>query len=61
MKFPELLWGFASVPVDYVCLDTETTGLPDENGMPDIVSLGLTAVHHLVISTSLEFKIRPTS
>ncbi|MFT4584866.1 MAG: DNA polymerase-3 subunit epsilon [Gammaproteobacteria bacterium] len=61
MKFPELLWSFASLPVDYVCLDTETTGLPDENGMPDIVSLGLTAVHHAVISTSLEFKIRPTN
>jgi len=57
--YKELLWIFTQLPDDYIVLDTETTGLPDENGLPDIVTLGLTVVRHREIAASLEFKIRP--
>lgn len=57
--YQELLWIFAQLPDDYVVLDTETTGLPDENGPPDIVTLGLTVVRHRAIAESVEFKTRP--
>ena len=40
--YNELLWIFTQLPDNYIVLDTETTGLPDEQGLPDIVSLGLT-------------------
>ena len=43
-----------------IVLDTETTGLPDENGLPDIVTLGITVVRGREIAESIEFKIRPT-
>lgn len=46
-------------PDDYIVLDTETTGLPDENGPPDIVTLGITVVRYRKIGASVEFKIRP--
>ncbi|RLA49533.1 MAG: 3'-5' exonuclease, partial [Gammaproteobacteria bacterium] len=39
--------------------DTETTGLPDENGLPDIVTLGITVVRNREIEESVEFKTRP--
>ena len=39
--------------------DTETTGLPDENGPPDIVTLGITVVRNREIAESVEFKTRP--
>lgn len=55
----ELLWVFTQLPDDYVVLDTETTGIPDENGPPDIVSLGITAVKNREIAEAVEFKIRP--
>ena len=57
--YKELLWIFTQLPDDYIVLDTETTGLPDENGPPDIVTLGLTVVRNREIATSVEFKIRP--
>ena len=56
----ELLWVFTQLPDDYIVLDTETTGLPDENDLPDIVALGITAVEGRKIAQSLEFEIRPT-
>lgn len=56
----ELLWIFTQLPDDYIVLDTETTGLPDENGLPDIVALGITVVKARKIAQSLEFEIRPT-
>jgi len=59
VMYKELLWIFTQLPDDYIVLDTETTGLPDENGLPDIVTLGLTVVRHREIAASLEFKIRP--
>jgi len=58
-KCNELLWIFTQLPDDYIVLDTETTGLPDQNGPPDIVTLGITVVRHREIAESVEFKIRP--
>ena len=57
--YKELLWIFTQLPDDYIVLDTETTGLPDENGLPDIVTLGITVVRYRKIGASVEFKIRP--
>ena len=57
--YKELLWIFTQLPDDYIVLDTETTGLPDENGLPDIVTLGITAVSNREIAESVEFKTRP--
>ncbi len=58
-KWNELLWIFTQLPDDYIVLDTETTGLPDENGPPDIVTLGITVVRKREITESVEFKTRP--
>ncbi len=55
----ELLWIFTQLPDDYIVLDTETTGLPDKNGLPDIVTLGITVVSNREIAESVEFKTRP--
>jgi DNA polymerase-3 subunit epsilon len=57
--FSELLWVFTQLPDDYVVLDTETTGLPDENGLPDIVSLGVTVVRQRQIQCTAEFMTKP--
>ncbi|MDT0499281.1 3'-5' exonuclease [Algiphilus sp. W345] len=57
--YNELLWIFTQLPDDYIVLDTETTGLPDENGPPDIVTLGITVVRNRKIAESVEFKTRP--
>jgi DNA polymerase-3 subunit epsilon len=56
----ELLWIFTQLPDDYIVIDTETTGLPDENGLPGIVTLGITVVRGREIAESIEFEIRPT-
>lgn len=57
--YNELLWIFTQLPDNYIVLDTETTGLPDENGLPDIVTLGITVVRNREIAESVEFKTRP--
>lgn len=57
--YNELLWVFTQLPRDYLVLDTETTGLPDDNGPPDIVTLGITVVRDRMIAQSLEFSTRP--
>jgi DNA polymerase-3 subunit epsilon len=57
--YRELLWIFTQLPDDYIVLDTETTGLPDENGLPDIVTLGITVVRNREILESVEFETRP--
>jgi len=57
--FPELLWIFTQLPDDYVVLDIETTGLPDENGLPDIVSLGITVVKQREIQRTAELMTKP--
>ena len=56
--YNELLWIFTQLPDDYLVLDTETTGLPDEDGLPDIVTLGITVVRNREIAESVEFKTR---
>ena len=56
----DLLWIFTQLPDDYIVIDTETTGLPNENGLPDIVTLGITVVRGREIAESVEFEIRPT-
>lgn len=58
-QYNELLWIFTQLPNDYIVLDTETTGLPDKNGLPDIVTLGLTVVRSREIAESIEFETRP--
>ena len=57
--YNELLWIFAQLPDYYIVLDTETTGLADESGLPDIVTLGLTMVRNREIVESVEFETRP--
>jgi len=57
--YNELLWIFTQLPDDYIVLDTETTGLADESGLPDIVTLGLTVVRDREIVKSVEFETRP--
>jgi DNA polymerase-3 subunit epsilon len=57
--YNELLWIFTQLPDEYIVLDSETTGLPDEISKPDIVTLGLTLVINRGIAESVEFKIKP--
>ncbi|MCB1662472.1 MAG: 3'-5' exonuclease [Pseudomonadales bacterium] len=57
--YKELLWVFTQLPDDYIVLDTESTGLPDENGLPDIVTLGITVVRQREMAKSVEFETRP--
>lgn len=57
--YSELLWIFTQLPDDYIVVDTETTGLRDENGPPDIVTLGITVVRNRQIAESIEFETRP--
>lgn len=57
--YNELLWIFTQLPDDYIVLDTETTGLADESGLPDIVTLGITIVRDREIAESAEFETRP--
>lgn len=57
--YRELLWIFTQLPDDYIAIDTETTGLPDEHGLPDIVTLGITVVRNREILESVEFGTRP--
>jgi len=57
--YNELLWVFTQLPDEYIVLDSETTGLPDELGQPDIVTLGLTVVMDRAVAESVEFKIKP--
>ncbi len=59
MMYSELLWVFSRLPDHYVVLDTETTGLPDEKGLPDIVTLGITVVKGRSIIEATEFSTRP--
>lgn len=54
-----LLWPFTRLPSNYVVVDLETTGLPDEKGDPGIVSIGVVEVANNMILTSSEMKVRP--
>lgn len=53
------LRSFSDLPESYVVLDTETTGLPDQEGPPGIVTLGLAIVKAKAIVESVEFKLKP--
>ena len=57
--YKELLWIFSQLPDDYIVLDTETTGLADDAGLPDIVTLGITVVRNRATAESIEFRTRP--
>jgi DNA polymerase III subunit epsilon len=59
MMYNELLWVFAQLPDNYIVLDTETTGLSDEQGLPDIVTLGIATVNNRAIVDAVEFAVRP--
>ena len=59
LRYNELLWIFTQLPDDYLVLDTETTGLPDDKGLPDIVTLGITVVRNRELAESIEFETRP--
>lgn len=58
-KCNKLLWIFTQLPDDYIVRDTETTGLPDETGPPDIVTIGITVVKNRKSAESVEFETRP--
>ena len=51
--YKQLLWVFTQLSDDYIVLDTETTGLPVENGLPDIVTVGITVVRNREIAESV--------
>ena len=55
-QYNQLLWIFTQLPNNYLVLDTETTGLVDKNGLPDIVTLGITVVSNREIAESIEFQ-----
>lgn len=55
----ECLKPFINLPESYVVLDTETTGLPDNDGPPGIVTLGITEVDNRSIADSVEYKLKP--
>ena len=57
--YNELLWIFTQLPDNYIVLDTEATGLPNENGLPDIIAVGITVMKNREIAESVEFKTRP--
>ncbi|MCF6210308.1 MAG: 3'-5' exonuclease [Gammaproteobacteria bacterium] len=55
----QLLWPFKNLPESYVVVDTETTGLFDEQGAPGIVSLGLAMVRKGSVAEATEYRFRP--
>lgn len=55
----QLLWPFQSLPDEYVVLDTETTGLFDEQGAPGMVSLGIVLVRNNKPVEGEEFLVKP--
>ena len=55
----QLLWPFKTLPESHVVLDTETTGLFDEQGAPGIVSLGLAMVHNGSVAEATEYRFKP--
>ena len=60
MEYQELLWLFSLLPDSYVCIDLETTGLPDISGPPDIVTIGIVTIRDKQIVQGAEFQIKPS-
>ena len=54
-----LLWPFRNLPENYVVLDTETTGLFDEDGAPGIVAIGIVEVSNGKSVTANEYAVKP--
>ncbi|MFC1335441.1 MAG: 3'-5' exonuclease [gamma proteobacterium symbiont of Clathrolucina costata] len=54
-----LLWPFRNLPENYVVLDTETTGLFDEDGAPGIVTIGVVEVSNGKSVKANEYAVRP--
>lgn len=58
--FAEMLWPFAALPATTVALDLETTGLPDKDGLPSIISVGVAQFHRSEgFIDGEEFRVRP--
>ncbi len=55
----QLLWPFQNLPNSYVVVDTETTGLFDEQGAPGIASLGVASVRNGSVAETNEYHLRP--
>lgn len=54
-----LLWPFHNLPNDYIVVDTESTGLFDEEGAPGLISFGAARVKNGKVEEILEVKSRP--
>lgn len=54
-----LLWPFHNLPNEYVVVDTESTGLFDEEGAPGLISFGAARVKNGKVEEILEVKSRP--
>lgn len=59
IEYPELLWPFLKLPDNYLVLDLETTGLPDEMGAPSILTIGIVEVQGSKHSNLIEYQARP--
>lgn len=55
----QLLWPFQNLPNEYVVVDTESTGLFDDEGAPGLITLGAVRVKDGKIEKVLEVKSRP--
>ncbi len=54
-----LLWPFLNLPEKYVVIDTESTGLFDEQGAPGIITIGVAQVNKGSVQDVLEVQSRP--
>jgi len=55
----KLLWPFRNLPNEYVVVDTESTGLFDEDGAPGLITLGAARVKNGKVEEILEVQSRP--
>lgn len=56
----ELLMAFASLPNDFVVIDTETTDLIKGDDIPDMVTLGIAVVENGAVFEPIEYSCRPS-
>lgn len=59
LHWAALLWPFLNLPNEYVVLDTESTGLFDDQGAPGVITLGIARVKNGEVEEVLEVKSRP--
>lgn len=55
----KLLWPFRNLPNEYVVVDTESTGLFDQQGAPGLITLGAARIKGGKVEEVLEIKSRP--